>query len=726
MAATARVAPHAPHFFRPHHHSASSHGDASYSSMLLDRSRRAEGHSRKASEVAEWASATTRDREGSTSHFRARQDVQVPPAIPSPLSHSSSSPSSASPSPSPHFSSRLHHAHISPAPSFRAGMNFNNTNATSTWGSSSGASSSASSVSPPASRVRHETRERHPVDAEKIAASEMDTERSAEEESLTIARRGPFVHSAQRASPSPSDERDSSSPREGFPYQQRQHSWSPESLRPTLPSFEQLQLPHPIPIRPVRPEFVQGSSRPSFSGVYVHSHHTHSHYPSHRESTASPPPSPSPSASSYSTNALSGGHTDTEPTDEDEYQFVKDDPESVKLPPLRLPPGWTAPTYGRSHIPSYPVDRSSATSSSSASPCTSPELSFHRRGVHGLNSFPAHISDVRTRIPHRSVELPPPMVASFRPESAESQKPQSHDAMASRGRPVLPQHPRATPSTAIAAPSPPAPMEPLLSPTPKKYRFVASKPQLAVAGHADERASASDPNAALASGTKRRHANASPASSVDSPLAHSSPTDEDGSGPRKRRPYDIGLFPASPSPSSSDVGGGGLHASGTGPGTGRGPRAPRGAIVPAYHYDAERAAHKCAFAACGAVLSGKKAETASHMRAHFVDAAGETLHCPWPVEGDDGARARCAMAFKDSANFGRHVSSKHIKAEEYQCNRCGRPFARRDAALRHMKTLCRVDAPGAALAAARRGAKGGERKRAKGNVENDDDDMYDD
>ena len=52
------------------------------------------------------------------------------------------------------------------------------------------------------------------------------------------------------------------------------------------------------------------------------------------------------------------------------------------------------------------------------------------------------------------------------------------------------------------------------------------------------------------------------------------------------------------------------------------------------------------------------------------------------------------MAFKDSANFGRHVSSKHIKAEEYQCNRCGRPFARRDAALRHMKTLCRVDAPG--------------------------------
>ena len=115
--------------------------------------------------------------------------------------------------------------------------------------------------------------------------------------------------------------------------------------------------------------------------------------------------------------------------------------------------------------------------------------------------------------------------------------------------------------------------------------------------------------------------------------------------------------------------------------------------MPAYHYDAERAAQKCAFAACGAVLSGKKSETASHMRSHFLQAAGETLLCPWMVETDDGQRVRCAMAFKDSANFGRHVSSKHIKAEEYQCNRCGRPFARRDAALRHMKTLCRTDAP---------------------------------
>ena len=69
------------------------------------------------------------------------------------------------------------------------------------------------------------------------------------------------------------------------------------------------------------------------------------------------------------------------------------------------------------------------------------------------------------------------------------------------------------------------------------------------------------------------------------------------------------------------------------------------------------------------------------------------------------------MAFKDSANFGRHVSSRHIKAEEYQCNRCGRPFARRDAALRHMKTLCRLDGQGA--------KKRGRKKKAGSCVDDD-------
>ncbi|KAJ3004468.1 hypothetical protein NUW54_g4799 [Trametes sanguinea] len=38
--------------------------------------------------------------------------------------------------------------------------------------------------------------------------------------------------------------------------------------------------------------------------------------------------------------------------------------------------------------------------------------------------------------------------------------------------------------------------------------------------------------------------------------------------------------------------------------------------------------------------------------------------------------------------MGRHVTTRHAKVEEYKCGRCGRPFSRRDAALRHMKTMC--------------------------------------
>ncbi|PIL29282.1 transcription factor [Ganoderma sinense ZZ0214-1] len=121
-------------------------------------------------------------------------------------------------------------------------------------------------------------------------------------------------------------------------------------------------------------------------------------------------------------------------------------------------------------------------------------------------------------------------------------------------------------------------------------------------------------------------------------------------------------------------------------------RRPRGVVVPVYHCNTERAL-RCAFPGCGAVLTGKKSETASHMRSHFLQAISETLECPWPAE-DGSERRRCGMAFKDSGNFGRHVSSKHIRAEEYRCDRCGRPFARRDAALRHMKTLCRADGVG--------------------------------
>ena len=411
-----------------------------------------------------------------------------------------------------------------------------------------------------------------------------------------------------------------------------------------------------------------------------------------RGGTASPPPSPSPSPSAFST---SGGRTDTDPTSEDEYIYIKREPESVKLPPLRLglpedlrvpqeplpaAPRWRTESYAASAF----LQRPGTTSSSSASPSASPEAHFSRLGRRDFEPLRTSISDVRTRIPSSSEELPP---LSSPPPTWMVQDSSARP----RGRSAQPQHSRPAPTAPQAEP-----ME--LSPTPRKYRFVASKPQLAAAEQREdavEHHRAPDVPAP-ANGVKRSHAQTTRPSSVESPSQSSNEDDDDG--PRKRaprqQPFDIGLFPASEAAA------------------GRAVRGPRGAIVPQYHYDTDRAL-KCAFASCGTVLSGKKSETASHMRSHFLQSSGETLLCPWPIETEDGQRVRCSMAFKDSANFGRHVSSKHIKAEEYQCNRCGRPFARRDAALRHMKTLCRTDAP----QSSRR--KGGEKKKAKAKVDRD-------
>lgn len=449
----------------------------------------------------------------------------------------------------------------------------------------------------------------------------------------------------------------------------------------------------PNPIRPVYPEFIQGSSRPgsrpTSSGLY-------------RGTTASPPPSPSPSTSSVSTSSPSADRDDTDPTDEDEYVYIKREPESVKLPPLQLPE-WMKSEHLYHPKPQAQVAPSS---SSSASPSTSP---FGFRTGRNSYELPSTVSDLRTHVLSSSEESLPPL------SSPPPRWTAHHDGAHPRGRPA-PQHPRNAPPKDA-----PASLCEGCSPThtPKRFRFVASKPQVHVAAAAEmheddaavERGRTSDAPApsSCTSGTKRRHAHISPppvptaaaaasvtasadvASSATAPSTATSNEDTDG-GPRKRaprqQPFDIGLFPASSEQQQQQQ---------QQQGGSRMVRGPRGAIVPAYHYDTERAL-KCAFAACGAVLSGKKSETASHMRSHFLQqAAGtgetQTLLCPWTVEGEDGQRVRCAMPFKDSANFGRHVSSKHIRAEEYQCNRCGRPFARRDAALRHMKTLCRVDAP---------------------------------
>ncbi|RDX46466.1 hypothetical protein OH76DRAFT_841572 [Lentinus brumalis] len=574
-------------------------------------------------------------------------------------------------------------------------MSFANTNATSTWGSSALSSSASSSPSPSTSRVRHGEREQRPVHTEKEASERKEEARSAGED----FRRGPLTNpemfaptartpysdvnpSSRASSASPPLSTSASSDR--LQYSTRE-SWSPEYVRPMISKLVQYvplryhyghenategidPCSPPEPDRPRYSEFLQGPSRPGFSTT-------------RRGDTASPPPSPSPSLTSFSARSPSVGFTDTEPTDEDEHLYIKREYENLELPPLRLPDS-VVPT-----LPSIPsltashhrrfigrVQRTNATSPTSALSSGSPESPVRRSIKRDLNSFPVCESDVRTRIPFRSGELP--QVPSRQPWAMQQHM------VPSRGRPTVPQYARDAHE--------PDSEQVLLSPTPKKYRFVSSRPLLRVVPIPQEVVDGDRVHSPeLVGGMKRRYPTASRESSVDEPSA-GSPHD----GPRKRgrqQPFSVGLFPASEAAARSV-------------------RGPRGAINPAYHHDTERSL-KCAFPTCNVVLSGKKAETASHMRAHFVEVAGETLHCPWPMESEDGQHVRCGMAFKDSANFGRHVSSRHIKAEEYQCNRCGRPFARRDAALRHMKTLCRPGGSGS--------KKKGRKKKAGRNVEDE-------
>ncbi|RPD79384.1 hypothetical protein L226DRAFT_531190 [Lentinus tigrinus ALCF2SS1-7] len=664
------------------HFSGNSHGDTSYSPIILDRPRKAEECVRRSTHSVTQASATPRSMGNSISRSGTNAGGQVFTTAPV-TPPSSGSPPRLSPS-APHTAS--------PTPSLRASMSFANTNATSTWGSSAW-SSSSSSPSPSTSRVRPEGREQRPAYAEKEEPERKDEARSARE----AIRRGPLMSPEVLAPTGPSlpmlysdasvDSRASSvSPplstsasSDRLRYRMRE-SWSPEYVRPIIS-----KLVHPTDfVRTAPSEFVQGSSRPGFSTT-------------RRGDTTSPPPSPSPSVTSFSASSPSGGLTDTEPTDEDEHVYIKREYENLELPPLRLPdpvvptlpplPSLTVSHTRASISPVHrattsPVQRTNATSPASAQPNASPESPFVRGGGSDLKSFLVCESDMRTRIPFRSADLPCP--PSNQPWTAHQ------DMMHSRGRPAMPQYARSEPKAeqdqAVLS----------SSSSPKKYRFVSSRPLLPVVPVPQDVAEGDKADLTeAAGGTKRRYPTTSRESSVDAPSA-SAPRDE---VPRKRgrqQPYNVGLFPASDAAA-------------------RNVRTPRGAINPAYYHDTERSL-KCAFPTCNVVLSGKKAETASHMRAHFVEVAGETLHCPWSMETEDGQHVRCGMAFKDSANFGRHVSSRHIKAEEYQCNRCGRPFARRDAALRHMKTLCSIDG---------QGSKKGRKKKARNNVDDDDYMYYD-
>ena len=449
-----------------------------------------------------------------------------------------------------------------------------------------------------------------------------------------------------------------------------------------------------------------------------------------------PPPSPSPSTSEYSAS----GRTDTDPTDEDEQEEqvkVEPDQEQVTLPSFRsafpsAQPMWHSHSHPQPH-PQFnwdgavhlrrdaqspfesPAAAGSPSSSARASaPVWGPRSAvavFRHDGAAGDGALPALVSDIRSlNVSHARSEHPHAHPATFvnthvNPDATPRKQTQWRIQQAPAPAANITST-RARPASLENLPPVGAALAeiPVMSPTPKKYRFVTSKP--AEMHRAEEDLDLDErhrPVTVSPSGTKRRYPGASE-SSIDVPLTPPE-TPEDEDAPRKRRqaqgqgqqlPFE-NAFPA-------DSGSG--SGSGSGPGSGVGGaeaarfvRSPRGAIVPAYHYDTDRAL-KCAFPGCGAVLTGKKSETASHMRSHFLQAVGEVLECPWPADStaedrNGGAgRGCCGMAFKDSANFGRHVSSKHIRAEEYQCNRCGRPFARRDAALRHMKTLCRTDGAG--------------------------------
>ncbi|KAI9058079.1 hypothetical protein FKP32DRAFT_1555201, partial [Trametes sanguinea] len=363
---------------------------------------------------------------------------------------------------------------------------------------------------------------------------------------------------------------------------------------------------------PSFPDFIEGSSRPSFSASSVRSGRS-------RRGSSSPPPSPSPSAASWSTAARSVGHTDTEPTDEEDAAMSE-----------------------------YQRDQS-----------YSPQ----------------------------NAAIPKKLLSSPLNYDSKNLPPTSHAAAAGIAQQVIAsgrQAPRSRPSKSVTEPEQ------------KKYRFVASKlshdvsPPTLQPIRVDlvERGRPS----VVRPGSKRKHGSSvSPCStsSEDMPLSAilQGPAPKPASKPKRQAP------PPTQSGSASD-------------GPKRRGRPPRPAYdieslapldpdspeakghFPEYRYEQQRDLIPCAFDGCDTKLTGKKAEMTNHLKTHFHAVGGRTLHCPWLVKDKTGQSVVCGQAFRDSANMGRHVTTRHAKVEEYKCGRCGRPFSRRDAALRHMKTMC--------------------------------------
>ena len=220
-------------------------------------------------------------------------------------------------------------------------------------------------------------------------------------------------------------------------------------------------------------------------------------------------------------------------------------------------------------------------------------------------------------------------------------------------------------------------------PTLSEYRFVASK--FSGMQYTDKELNACHPVIANPSAMKRHLLDASSESGIYVPLTHRETVEyEDGAthDPMLRRDITPKTSFSAEVETSAGVGLG-TELAGNGY-----VRRPRGAFgAPVYQHDIARAL-QCAFPGCDMVLTGKRIETVSHMRYHFQRAVDVTLECPWPADSSAEGAGSCGVVFDDWAHFGRHVSSKHIRSEMYQCNRCSQSFARRDAALRHMKTVC--------------------------------------
>ncbi|KAI0353365.1 hypothetical protein OH77DRAFT_622839 [Trametes cingulata] len=392
---------------------------------------------------------------------------------------------------------------------------------------------------------------------------------------------------------------------------------------------------------PSFPEFVQGSSRPSFDGS------------SSRRNTASPPPSPSPSAASICTTAYSAGHTDTEPTEDD---AMGDSCRSGSYPPCAaLHPSRRMASHALSPArPSHPLEED-------------------------MECEP----------------LPPPLIAAD--ANVQTGGAREEPTKQRKQEQAAESKPRRRNRTRPAEPKEPAQ---------KKYRFVASRLSGEVAPPPEFFEVVERGRAPVAqSGSKRKHANAcspSPASSEDVPLSALRDAVRTATMPQaitpKQKPEQQSSVAPTPQPQP------GAQAP-TAPPKRRG-RPPRPAYdvesfapidpdspeakgqFPEYRFEGERGLLQCKFPGCTAQLTGKKAEMTTHLKAHFHAAGGQSLICPWEVTNRRGEKEPCGQSFRDSANMGRHVTTRHARVEEYQCGRCGRPFSRRDAALRHMKTMC--------------------------------------